>query len=249
MTHTSALITGSTSGIGRATAALLAERGAHVVISGRHTGRGGQVVAEIRASGGSADFVRAELSDAASATRLAEEATKLADAAGHTLDILVNNAGAGYGGPTEETAEQDFDAVFATNLKVPFYLVAALAPAMATRGKGAIVNVSTLASRRALPGLGVYGASKAGLNQLTRSWASEYGPSGVRVNAVSPGPTRTPGAEQGLGEALDLLGSQTPLGHVAEPRDVAATIAYLIGPDAQYVNGVILDVDGGHMAI
>lgn len=249
MTHTSALVTGSTSGIGRATALLLADRGVHVVISGRNTARGEDAVAEIRATGGSANFVRADLNDAASATQLAKEATRLAESAGHTLDVLVNNAGVGYGGPTEGTAEHDFDAVFATNLKVPFYLVAALAPAMAARGLGAIVNVSTLASRRALPGLGVYGASKAGLNQLTRNWAAEYGPRGVRVNAVSPGPTRTPGAEQGLGDALDLLGSHTPLGHVAEPRDVAAAIAYLIGPDAQYVNGVILDVDGGHMAV
>ena len=91
--------------------------------------------------------------------------------------------------------ESTFDTVLSTNLKAPFYLVANLAPAMAARGGGAIVNVSTLAAERALPGLGVYGASKAALDLLTKSWAAEFGPAGVRVNSVSPGPTRTPGAE------------------------------------------------------
>jgi NAD(P)-dependent dehydrogenase (short-subunit alcohol dehydrogenase family) len=244
-----ALITGSTSGIGRATALILADRGIHVVVSGRNASRGAEVVAQIRAAGGQADFAHADLNDADSAARLAHEATQIAENAGRTLSILVNNAAIGAGGPTAGFAEADFDAVLGTNLKAPFYLVANLAPTMAANGAGAIVNLSTLASRRALPGLGVYGASKAALNLFTRVWAAEYGPSGVRVNAVSPGPTRTPGAEEGLGTGLELLAAQAPLGFVAEAHDLAAAIAFLTSEEARFINGVVLDVDGGRTAV
>ena len=133
MKNKTALITGSTSGIGRATAVALARRGAHVVVSGRHTDRGAEVVDSIRAEGGQADFVGADLSDARSATELAIRATEIAKSAGGTLDILVNNAAIGAGGPTSGTEEAVFDAVLATNLKAPFYLVGHLAPAMASR--------------------------------------------------------------------------------------------------------------------
>ena len=172
----------------------------------------------------------------------------VAESAGGTLDILVNNAATGSGGPTAGTTEATFDAVLGTNLKVPFYLVASLAPAMAARGGGAIVNVSSLAAALALPGLSVYGASKAALVLLTKSWAAEFGPAGVRVNSVSPGPTRTPGAE-GLGEFLQQLAAQAPLGFVADPEDIAAAIAFLVSDEARFVTGVTLDVNGGRTAV
>ncbi|WP_327036283.1 SDR family oxidoreductase [Micromonospora ureilytica] len=243
-----ALITGSTSGIGRATALKLARGGVHVIASGRDVERGLDVVEEIRAEGGEADFVASDLRDARSAAELAAKATRAAESAGGTLDILVNNAAIGAGGPTAGTEESTFDAVLGTNLKAPFYLVANLAPAMAARGGGAIVNVSTLAAEVALPGLSVYGASKAALDLLTKSWAAEFGPAGVRVNSVRPGPTRTPGSAA-LGDALGQLAAQAPLGFVADPEDIAAVIAFLVSDEARFVTGVILDADGGRTAV
>ena len=249
MGTSTALVTGSTSGIGRATALRLARNGARVVVSGRDAGRGGEVVQEIRDAGGSAEFVAADLRDARSAAELATEAEAIAGLGGGSLDILVNNAAVGAGGSTADTEEAVFDAVMATNLKVPFYLVASIAPRMAARGRGAIVNVSTLAAARALPGLALYGAGKAALEMLTASWAAEFGPAGVRVNAVRPGPTRTPGAEAGLGEMLQQLAAQAPLGFVADPEDVAATIGFLVGDEARFVTGEVLDVNGGRMVV
>ncbi|WP_205780202.1 SDR family NAD(P)-dependent oxidoreductase [Micromonospora ureilytica] len=243
-----ALITGSTSGIGRATALKLARGGVHVIASGRDVERGLEVVEKIRAEGGEADFVASDLRDARSAAELAAKATRAAESAGGTLDILVNNAAIGAGGPTAGTEESTFDAVLGTNLKAPFYLVANLAPAMAARGGGAIVNVSTLAAEVALPGLSVYGASKAALDLLTKSWAAEFGPAGVRVNSVRPGPTRTPGSAA-LGDTLGQLAAQAPLGFVADPEDIAAVIAFLVSDEARFVTGVILDADGGRTAV
>ncbi|MET0494398.1 MAG: SDR family oxidoreductase [Actinoplanes sp.] len=241
MSTKTALITGSTSGIGRATAFKLARNSVRVVVSGRDTQRGQEVVDKIRSEGNEAHFIRADLLDAQSAVELAARATEVA---GGALDILVNNAAIGTGGPTAGTEEPTFDAVLATNLKAPFYLVANIAPAMAARGTGAIVNVSTLAAKVALPGLSVYGASKAALDLLTRSWAAEFGPAGVRVNSVSPGPTRTPGSES-LGEYLQQLAAQAPLGFVANPEDIAAAIAFLVSDEARFVTGTVLEVNGG----
>ncbi|MEO3773117.1 SDR family oxidoreductase [Micromonospora sp. B9E7] len=245
MSTKTALITGSTSGIGRATALKLARNSIRVVVSGRDTQRGQEVVEQIRSEGNEAHFVRADLRDAQSAVELAAKATEVA---GGALDILVNNAAIGAGGPTAGTEESTFDAVLATNLKAPFYLVANIAPAMAARGSGAIVNVSTLAAEVALPGLSVYGASKAALDLLTKSWAAEFGPAGVRVNSVSPGPTRTPGSEA-LGEYLQLLAAQAPLGFVANPEDIAAAIAFLVSDEARFVTGTVLDVNGGRTIV
>ncbi|MEU1601469.1 SDR family NAD(P)-dependent oxidoreductase, partial [Streptomyces sp. NPDC005708] len=133
-----ALVTGATSGIGAATAALLAERGAHVLVAGRDHFRGEAVVAAIRDRGGKADFLTADLGKAESVRQLAREA---GDLGGGRVDILVNNAGAFPFGPTDQTPDSDMDAVYALNVKAPFHLVAALAPAMAEDGRGAIVNV------------------------------------------------------------------------------------------------------------
>ncbi len=240
-----ALVTGSTSGIGRATAVALAQRGAHVLVAGRDAARGTEVVDAIRADGGKADFVQGALHDAASARDLARRAT---EAAGGQIDVLVNNAGGGAFGPTAGFDEGVFDATFGTNVKAPFYLVGDIAPAMAGRGRGVIVNVVTMAAQFGMPGMAVYGASKAALTLMTKSWAAEFGPSGVRVNAVSPGPTRTPGSEM-MGDALDQLAAQSPAGHVAMPEDIAAVIVFLASDDARYVQGALVDVDGGRTAV
>jgi NAD(P)-dependent dehydrogenase (short-subunit alcohol dehydrogenase family) len=240
-----ALVTGATSGIGAATAALLAERGAHVLVAGRDASRGETVVASIRASGGKADFLAADLRDAESARRLAQKAT---DLGGGRVDILVNSAGIFPFGPTEQTSPSDVDAVYDLNVKAPFHLVAQLAPAMADRGHGAIVNVSTMVAEYGVAGMALYGSSKAALNLLTKAWAAEFGPRGVRVNAVEPGPTRTEGTA-GMGEDLKALAAQAPAGRPAEAQEIAEAIAYLAGDTASFVQGAILPVDGGRTAV
>lgn len=245
LTGSTALVTGGNSGIGRATALALAELGAHVVLSGRDAARGEQVVAAIRAQGGSADFVPADLGDEASARQLAGRATELGG--GH-VDILVNNAGIFPFGPTHEASETDFDGAFAVNVKAPFFLVAELAPAMVKRGHGAIINVTTMVAEFGAPEMALYGSSKAALVLLTKSWAAEYGPAGVRVNAVSPGPTRTEGTAS-MGEALDQLASAAPSGRPGRPEEIAAAITYLASDAASFVQGAVLPVDGGRIAV
>ena len=211
LTGTVALITGATSGIGKATAFAFACRGAHVLVAGRNAARGEAVVTSLRASGAKADFIDVDLGSSDSARELSRRATELGD--GH-VDILVNNAAIFPMGPTASMAEDDIDAVFAINVKAPFVLVGELAPAMASRGKGAIVNVGTMAAEFGMPGMSLYGASKAALVLLTKAWAAEFGPSGVRVNAVNPGPTRTEGTAV-LGEAIDEFAALAPAGRPA----------------------------------
>jgi NAD(P)-dependent dehydrogenase (short-subunit alcohol dehydrogenase family) len=240
-----ALVTGSTSGIGLATARKLANRGAHVLVVGRNSARGEDAVKEIREQGGQADFLPATLGDAASAEDLAERALA---AGGGRVDILVNNAGIGSFSPTEATREEDFEALFATNVKAPYFLVARLAPVMAEHGGGSIVNVTTMAAQIGMAGMSVYGATKAALNSLTQSWAAEFGPRGVRINSVSPGPTRTP-AVAPMGEMFEQLGAQTPLGRVAQPDEIAEAIVFLASDEASFVHGARLNVDGGRTAI
>jgi NAD(P)-dependent dehydrogenase (short-subunit alcohol dehydrogenase family) len=240
-----ALVTGGNSGIGRAVAKTLAGRGAHVVLSGRDADRGEQAVAAIRATGGTADFVKADLGDEASARALARQAEELGG--GH-VDILVNSAGIFPFGPTHDATEDDFDRVFSLNVKVPFFLVAELAPKMAARGHGAIVNVTTMVAEFGMPNMALYGSSKAALVLLTKSWAAEYGPSGVRVNAVSPGPTRTEGTAE-MGEALDQLASAAPAGRPGLPEEIASAVVYLASEEASFVHGVLLPVDGGRVAV
>lgn len=240
-----ALITGATSGIGRATAELLAARGMHVIVSGRSVDRGEAVVRAVRAAGGTADFVAAELRDESSAKDLAARAVELGG--GH-VDVLVNSAGVFPFGPTAETSTDGFDEVFDINVKAPYFLVAALAPAMAERGDGAIVNVTTMVAEFGAAGMGLYGSSKAALVLLTKSWAAEFGPAGVRVNAVSPGPTRTEGTAA-MGESLDALAAGGPAGRPGTATEIAEAIVFLATDAASFVHGAVLPVDGGRIAV
>jgi len=242
---TTALITGATSGIGRAVAEKLAQSGAHVIVVGRNAERGERTIAEIRAAGGKADFISSDLRDAASARSVARKALELGKG---QVDILVNNAGVFPFGPTHETSEQSFDEVYALNVKAPYFLVAELAPRMAQRGKGAIVNVSTMVADCGAAGMSLYGSSKAAIKLLTKAWAAEYGPKGVRVNAVSPGPTRTEGAAA-MGDALQQLAAQAPAGRPAEPEEIAEAILFLASDRASFVHGAIVPVDGGRVAV
>jgi NAD(P)-dependent dehydrogenase (short-subunit alcohol dehydrogenase family) len=235
-----ALVTGATSGIGRAAAEALARDGAAVIVTGRSAERGEEVVAGITADGGEARFIRADLSSPADVERLAGEVGD--------VDILVNNAGIFPFGPTHEVDEETFDATFALNVKAPFFLTGKIAPKMAANGGGAIINVTTMVASFGMAGMAAYGASKAAANLLTKAWAAEYGPQGVRVNAVSPGPTRTPGSAP-MGDDLDQLASTLPLGRPARSEEVAETIRFLASDAASYINGAILAVDGGRTAV
>jgi NAD(P)-dependent dehydrogenase (short-subunit alcohol dehydrogenase family) len=240
-----ALITGGTSGIGRAAANKLSLLGIHLVVVGRSVERGERTVAEIRAAGGHVDFISSDLRDASSAREVAKRAIELGN--GH-VDILINSAGVFPFGPTNKTTEEEFDRVYSLNVKVPYFLVAELAPLMATRGKGAIVNVSTMVADYGVSGMSLYGSSKAAINLLTKSWAAEYGRSGVRVNAVSPGPTRTEGTDA-MGEGLEQLAAQAPAGRPASADEIAEAIVFLATDRSSFIYGAKLAVDGGRTAI
>ncbi len=240
-----ALITGGTSGIGLATAKKLAQLGIRVLVVGRNAERGKKALDEIRTAGGKADFISSELLGADSAREVARKAIELGN--GH-VDILINNVGIYPFGPTHEMTEEQFDRVFSTNVKAPYFLVAALAPLMAERGKGAIVNLSTMVADYGAPGMSLYGASKAAINLLTKTWTAEYGTKGVRVNAVSPGPTRTEGTDA-MGEGLEQLAAQAPAGRPATADEIAEAIVFLATDRASFIHGAKLAVDGGRTAI
>ena len=239
-----ALVTGATAGIGEAIANAFAREGAHVVVSGRDKQHGQAVVEAIRRAGGTATFVAADLTSTTGIERLAREATE----AFGPIDILVNNAGIYPFGPTAQTDEATFDAVIRLNVKAPFYLTAALAPQMAERGAGKIINLTTMAAYVGIAGYALYGASKAAVALLTKSWAAEFGPSGVNVNAISPGPTRTPGTAE-MGEGLEQLARTLPARRPADPSEIADATVYLASREAEFVHGITLPVDGGRTAI
>jgi len=176
-----ALVTGSTGGLGVAIASSLAANGAHVVITGRDAARGDAVVAGIRSAGGRVDFVAADL--AAGEDEVRRLARRAVEVAGGHIDILVNNAGL-WGMPeaTSAVSEPDLLASFRTNVIAPFLLTGALAPAMAERGHGAVVNVGSITGFIGGDRAALYSSTKAAVHSLTKSWAVEYGPQGVRVN-------------------------------------------------------------------
>ncbi|MGH3530734.1 MAG: SDR family NAD(P)-dependent oxidoreductase [Mycobacterium sp.] len=235
-----ALVTGATSGIGRAIALRLADLGADVVVHGRSAGRGAKVVEEIQNAGGKARFVAADLANPDDVRRLAVEAGR--------VDILINNAGVYKFGATADTDDAFFDEHINLNLRAPYILVQQLVPGMATRGNGAVVNLSTLAASMPARAGGIYGATKAGVELLTRVWADEFGRSGVRVNAVAAGPTNTPGtaATPGL---VDGLAATTALGRGADADEIANAVVFLCSPQASYITGEILHATGGQRAI
>jgi NAD(P)-dependent dehydrogenase (short-subunit alcohol dehydrogenase family) len=234
-----ALVTGATSGIGRAVAMKLAEEGAEIVVHGRDATRGSETVEAIEAAGGRAHFIAADLNDATDTRRLADEAGD--------VDVLVNNAGISVWGPTADFDVGAYDSMYTSNVRAPFILVGALAPGMAARGDGSVISVSSMAAKVGMTGGAAYGATKASLEAMTRSWAAEYGASGVRVNAIAPGPVYTP-TPSGP-EFIRALGETTPMDRASQPEEIAEVVAFLASSHASYVTGATFAADGGRTAI
>jgi NAD(P)-dependent dehydrogenase (short-subunit alcohol dehydrogenase family) len=233
-----ALVTGATSGIGRAVALQLARDGAEVLVHGRDSARGAETVEEITASGGKASFVAADLGDAAAVQRLSDVGD---------VDILINNAGMALFAPTGELDVETFDKMFASNVRAPFFLVAAFAPGMAARGHGSVISLSSMAGEIGIVGGAAYGATKASLAAMTRAWAAEFSPSGVRVNAIAPGPVYTPSPTGP--ELIKALGETTPMHRASQPEEIAEVVAFLASARASYITGATVAVDGGRTAI
>jgi NAD(P)-dependent dehydrogenase (short-subunit alcohol dehydrogenase family) len=242
-----ALVTGGSRGIGRAVALALAQAGADVVVAARKAQDLDPVAEEVRALGRRALAVPAHLGRRPDVDRLFETALQ----AFGRLDILVNNAATNpVFGPLLDVEEEAWDRIMTLNVKG--YLLAAqrAAKAMASTGRGAIVNVASTAGLRASPGLGAYSVSKAAIIMLTRVLGRELGPIGIRVNAVAPAliETRFSEALWKNPENLAWYLKSTPLGRTGQPDEVAGAVVYLCSDAASYVTGQTLLVDGGHLA-
>jgi NAD(P)-dependent dehydrogenase (short-subunit alcohol dehydrogenase family) len=233
-----ALVTGATSGIGRATALRLARDGWSVVVHGRNPERGAEVVGEIEAEGGDARFVAADLNDVAAVRALVDDVG--------VVDVLVNNAGSSWFGRTEELDEATFDALFDGNVRSAYFMVAGIAPGMAERSSGAIINLASMAGEIGLARGAAYGATKAALSSMTRSWAAEFSPQGVRVNAVAAGPVFS---SPGKAPLIEQLGETTLLGRGAQVEEIAEVIAFLASDKASYLTGATVAADGGRTAV
>ncbi len=234
----SALVTGATSGIGRAAAEELARHGAEVIVHGRDAARGEGVASAITAEGGKARFIAADHGRLADLDELVRQAGP--------VDILVNNAGSAWFGPTDELDAATFEQVMVANVRAPYFLVAALAPPMVARGSGSIINIGSMAGQVGMAGGAAYGATKAALASMTRSWAAEYSPAGVRVNTVGSGPVYTPIQSDAITEAV---GATTIMNRAAQPAEIASVIAFLASPKASYITGAVIAADGGRTAI
>jgi NAD(P)-dependent dehydrogenase (short-subunit alcohol dehydrogenase family) len=234
-----ALVTGGSSGIGRAIAAALAAAGAHVLVAARTRSAIDATVTAIRAGGGSADGVVADLSTRAGAHALA-------DAVGE-VDVLVSSAGINLRPPLAELDEATWDATMAVNLDAPFVLGQRLAPGMAQRGYGRLIHISSQQAHRAFAASGAYGVSKAGLEGLARSQAEAWSARGVTANVLVPGFVPTPLNERLSSDpaTVEALAARTLIGRNGRPEDFAGPVVFLAGPASAYVTGQSIAVDGG----
>ncbi|MEU4152826.1 SDR family oxidoreductase [Streptomyces sp. NPDC026659] len=246
-TGRTALVTGSTTGLGAAIATTLAAEGAFVVVSGRDERRGAEVVARIEKDGGAAAFVGADLSGGADVIR--RFAADALDAAGGRIDILVNNAALLLAPtPTADVPQETIDQALAVSVRSVFLLTGLLAPPMAERGHGAVVNLGSINGLRGSARSALYSMTKAAVHSLTMSWAAEYGPHGVRVNTVAPGPTLTEKVAA-MEEHLAPIITRMPARRGGTPAEVAAAVAFLASGEASHIHGATLTVDGGYTAV
>lgn len=243
-----ALVTGATSGIGVEIARRLVADGMRVVVSGRSVERGGAVAAGL---GAHATFVQADLTDASGADDLVDAVVRQHG----RLDVLVNNAAIDHTGPLLDAHPEEIRATFETNVLAAIACLQAAGRAMREGGcGGAIINITSRLASVGVPTMGVYSASKGALLALTTAAAVELAPLDIRVNAVAPGMTRTPLYEAWVAEQADpvsterRVAAEIPLQRIATPGDVAAAVAFLARPEAAYITGASIPVDGGYLA-
>ena len=249
LTNKTALVTGASRGIGRATASALAEAGAHILV---HYGRSAQdaesVVAGIRSKGGRAQAIQADLGTSDGATLLAKEVRSIV---GKRLDVLVSNAGISKAATIKDHTVEDFDNLFATNVRSPFFLVQQLLPIL---GEGSnIIVISSLGARAVVgkPGLDnpsilAYASTKGALETLVKNWAAILGPQGIRVNAVAPGVIDTDMSDFTKTEAgRDVTLEMQALKRIGKPEDVADVVAFLASDAGRWITGASIPVDGG----
>ena len=243
------LVTGGTSGIGRASAEIFAQEGARVALTGRRSDAGEEVVAAIRKAGGAALFIQADLTNIDS---IPDIITRTVAEYGR-LDGAFNNAGTTGGGAIEALDEATWDRIINTNLKASFFALRAEAAQMKKQGHGAIVFNSSVLAQIAAPGTSIYSASKGGIDALTRAAAVELGPFNIRVNSINPSITRTPMTNARItrnadGSEAHPLAVNVPLRRLAEPQEMAQVALFLLSDRASYVNGQSIVVDGGQSA-
>jgi len=241
-----ALVTGGSSGIGRGVALAFAAEGARVAVNYPDAGAAGDaeaVVAEIADHGGQAVAIRADVSDAAEVDALAASA----EAAFGPVDILVSNAGIARAAPLHDMAVEDFDRVIAVHLRGAFLTARRILPGMYERGSGRIIFTASQLAYKGAAGFAAYTAAKGALVSLTRTLALEAADSGVTVNAVAPGATRTPMLADVPDEILETVRRSIPLGRLAEIGDIVPTYVFLASDDARHYQGQCLSPNGGDM--
>ncbi|HWT07181.1 MAG TPA: SDR family NAD(P)-dependent oxidoreductase [Xanthomonadales bacterium] len=238
------LVTGASRGIGEATARRFAAAGARVVLAARTQSDLARVAGDIVADGGEAVAVETDVTDAASVGRLFERTLHVYG----RLDAAFNNAGGGHQPkPLADLLEADFEAALSGNLRSTFLCMRLELAAMVRGGGGSIVNMSSTAGIGTAPGMAGYNAAKAGVIALTRTAALEYGPGGIRVNAVAPGPIRTHRLQALSDDVRAGIAAHVPLRRLGEPADVADAVLWLSSAQAGYVNGTTLPIEGGKL--